>query len=457
MEIDGELYILSVLRDITELKRTEEELKESIEVLGFINRILSHCSSSIILEEILQNVLKETLDITGLEGGTVCLLNEGNTLTLSAHIGTSEEVVRDLTTNKIKVGECLCGKCAEDGKPLILRNREEVLSFATRESTRGEKINFHAAFPLISRNKCYGVLCIFTRTEIKPEERILKVIEDISPQIGIAIENAMLYKEKIEFSKSLEAIVAERTRELEEANIKLKELDRLKSMFIASMSHELRTPLNSIIGFTGILLQRLAGELNEEQERQLRIVQKSAKHLLDLINDIIDISKIESGEIRISIEDFSMSELVKEVCESIRLEAEKKNLEMIEKIEEGIFIRSDRRRVKQILNNFVSNAVKFTDKGRVEVNLSRTNGNIYVSVSDTGPGIMKEDLERLFEPFNKILIKNRPPKEGTGLGLYISKKIANILGGEIYVESEFGKGSKFTLALPLKEVKQEEK
>lgn len=266
----------------------------------------------------------------------------------------------------------------------------------------------------------------------------------------------MLYKEKIEFSKNLEAIIAERTRELEEANIKLKELDRLKSMFIASMSHELRTPLNSIIGFTGILLQRLAGELNEEQERQLRIVQKSAKHLLDLINDIIDISKIESGEIKISIEDFSMSELVKEVCESIRLEAEKKNLEMIEKIEEGIFIRSDRRRVKQILNNFVSNAVKLTDKGRVEVNLSRRNGNIYVSVSDTGPGIMKEDLERLFEPFNKILIKSRPPKEGTGLGLYISKKIANILGGEIYVESEFGKGSKFTLALPLKETHKEE-
>jgi len=216
------------------------------------------------------------------------------------------------------------------------------------------------------------------------------------------------------------------------------------------MSHELRTPLNSIIGFTGVLLQRLAGELNEEQERQLKIVQKSAKHLLELINDIIDISKIESGEIRLSLEDFDLTELVREVCESIRLEAEKKNLKMIENIQEGIIIKSDKRRIKQILNNFVSNAVKFTDKGMVGISLSKEDDRVSISVSDTGPGLMKEDLEKLFEPFNKILIKSRPPKEGTGLGLYISKKIANILGGEISVESEFGKGSKFTLTLPLK-------
>lgn len=267
-----------------------------------------------------------------------------------------------------------------------------------------------------------GVLCLFTRTGHKPEERFLNLLEKLSHYIAPAIENAKLYREKIEFSKTLERIVAEKTEELRKANVKLKEVDRLKSMFIASMSHELRTPLNSIIGFTGVLLQRLAGELNEEQERQIKIVQKSAKHLLDLINDIIDISKIESGEPRIFMEDFNLSELVKEVCESIRLEVEKKNLKMIENIEEGITVKTDRRRVKQILNNFLSNAVKFTDEGMVGVSISKRDDEVIISVSDIGPGLTKEDLDKLFEPFNKILIKNRPPKEGTGLGLYISKK-----------------------------------
>lgn len=227
-------------------------------------------------------------------------------------------------------------------------------------------------------------------------------------------------------------------------------------MFIVSMSHELRTPLDSIIGFTGVLLQRSAGELNDEQERQLKIVQKSAKHLLDLINDIIDISKIEVGEMRIFLEDFDLSELLREVIESIRVEAEKKYLRIIENIEKEIVIKSDRRRVKQIFNNFLSNAVKFTDKGEIGVELYCREKTAEVTVRDTGPGIMKEDMDKLFEPFNKILIKGRPQKEGTGLGLYISKKIAKMLGGDIFAESEFGKGSKFTLTLPLKGVQKEE-
>lgn len=452
IEMDGELYIVSVARDITELKRAQEEHKRALEELKFVNKILEECTRTLILEDVLHNILECIMKTTGFEGAAVCLLNEDNTLTLSAQVGLSEEKAEDLITEKIKVGESICGKSAEDGKPQILRNREEVLSLAKGELKRAENINFHVSLPLFSRGKCQGVLCVFTRTgHTRPEERFLNLLERLCPYIATQIENAKLYKEKNEFLETLERTVAERTKELNEANAKLKEHDRLKSMFIASMSHELRTPLNSIIGFVGILLQRLAGELNEEQERQLKIVQKSAKHLLDLINDIIDISKIESGEVRVSLEEFDLTELVKEVCESIRLEVEKKNLKMIENIEEGIIIKTDRRRIKQILNNFVSNAVKFTDEGMVEVSLSKRDDKLSISVSDTGPGLTKEDLDKLFEPFNKILIKNRPPKEGTGLGLYISKKIANILGGDISVESEFGKGSKFTLTLPLKE------
>jgi signal transduction histidine kinase len=253
-----------------------------------------------------------------------------------------------------------------------------------------------------------------------------------------------------QWGKEMEKKVEKRTEELEHANLKLQELDRLKSMFIASMSHELRTPLNSIIGFTGIMLQEMSGEINKEQRKQLNLVKNSANHLLALINDIIDISKIEAGKVEIAIEEFDLPVLAQEIKDSFTVAVDKKELKLLLQTPQTLLIKTDKRRTEQILVNFVSNAVKFTDRrGEIEIKIVKKDEMVEMSVRDNGIGIKKEDMDKLFKTFSRIPIKDRII-EGTGLGLYFSKKIADLLGGEIRAESEFGKSSVFTLTLPIK-------
>jgi PAS domain S-box-containing protein len=249
--------------------------------------------------------------------------------------------------------------------------------------------------------------------------------------------------------QELEQKVIERTRELTGANLKLQELDRLKSMFISSMSHELRTPLNSIIGFTSVILMGMAGEITGEQQKQLTMVKNSANHLLGLINDIIDSSKIEAGKMELAVESFDLANLVKEVKDSFAVDAERKGLKLSFTAPEELAIESDQRRIKQILLNLINNAIKFTDKGEIEVHLEDKEGKAIIVIRDTGIGIKREDMGKIFLAFSQIHTQGRV-KEGTGLGLYLSQKISGLLGGQITVESQFDKGSEFTFSLPLK-------
>jgi len=259
-----------------------------------------------------------------------------------------------------------------------------------------------------------------------------------------------------EYREHLEELVKERTIELEEkteelksANLKLQELDRLKSMFIASMSHELRTPLNSIIGFTGIILQGISGKITGNQRKELTMVKNSAHHLLALINDVIDVSKIEAGKVELFIEEFNLTDLIQGVKESFKVAADEKNLKLPLEMPERLIIKSDERRTKQVIMNLVSNAVKFTDRGEIKIKVKKKDERVKVSVADTGIGIKKEDMEKLFKQFSRIYVEGKPVTEGTGLGLYLSKKIVVLLGGQLKAESEFGKGSVFTLTLPV--------
>ena len=289
-----------------------------------------------------------------------------------------------------------------------------------------EKYKSIATAPLVISDQIIGTLAVINkkgRRKFKDED--LDLITMLAGQAAIAIENARLYE-------------------------KAQEADRLKSAFLASMSHELRTPLNSIIGFTGILLQGLVGDLNDEQNKQLHMVQNSAKHLLELINDVLDISKIEADQMNIFPEQFDMHALIEKVARTITPLADKKGLGLHVEISAEVGqIYSDRRRVEQILINLLNNAIKYTEQGEVFIKCEVRDSFIETRVIDTGIGIKDEELKLLFKPFQQVNTGLSRQYEGTGLGLAICKRLVEKLGGKISVKSEWGKGSTFFFTLPL--------
>jgi PAS domain S-box-containing protein len=239
---------------------------------------------------------------------------------------------------------------------------------------------------------------------------------------------------------------------LHDTNVELEAADIAKDRFLANMSHELRTPLNAILGFTGTMLMELPGPLTDEQAKQLRTVQANGKHLLLIINDLLDLASIESGEIELSSEPIACRELAEEVVLGLRPLAEHKGIDLGWMAPEyPLEVRSDRRALSQILINLTNNAIKFTDEGSVRVEVSRQSENgasaIRFSVIDTGRGIKPSDQQNLFAAFEQIQASSPSGPEGTGLGLYISQRLTALIGGVITFESEFGKGSTFTLEL----------
>lgn len=282
--------------------------------------------------------------------------------------------------------------------------------------------------------------------------------------VGVGIDISDRRRMELELrvlNQTLESQVAQRTAELQTALIRAQGADRMKSAFLATMSHELRTPLNCIIGFTGILLNGLAGELNREQRKQLGMVQNSARHLLELINDVLDLSKIEAGQLLILPESFDLAASIDRVITSIRPLAEKKglNLETADFPDLGPIV-SDRRRLEQILINLLNNAIKFTESGGVQLNLeiledccvtpeAEPGRAFRIHVSGTGIGIEPGDLDALFQPFQQIDSGLTRQHEGTGLGLAICRRLTTLLEGEIHVRSIPSCGSEFTVIFPL--------
>lgn len=283
---------------------------------------------------------------------------------------------------------------------------------------------------------------------------ILSIGNDITERLSAE-------KEIRELNASLEKRVTERTEELQSALVRAEAADRIKSAFLATMSHELRTPLNSIIGFTGIILQGMAGPLNPEQTKQLGMVRGSAKHLLELINDVLDISKIEAGQLEVRAEPFNLIAVIERVVSLLTPVAEKKGLLLHTSITSDLGeISSDRRRLEQILINLINNAIKFTEKGSITITAEllrefRTTPDaspapyVKLRVADTGIGIKPEDLELLFLPFRQIDSGLSRMHEGTGLGLAICRRLLELMGGQISATSVWSKGTEFIVLLPL--------
>lgn len=242
-------------------------------------------------------------------------------------------------------------------------------------------------------------------------------------------------------------------RALQEKNVELAKANKAKDSFLATMSHELRTPLNAIIGFTGTLLMRLPGPLTTDQEKQLRTIQSSARHLLALINDLLDVAKIEAGKVDLFPEPVDSGAVVEEVVNALRPEASRKGLTFLAELPDSpVVVTTDRRALHQVVLNLTNNGLKFTDAGSVHVVLRRVRNElgrfVEISVTDTGVGVRPEDQAKLFEPFAQLDILRAKPREGSGLGLHLSAKLAGLMGGKIEFRSEFGAGSVFKLVLP---------
>ena len=261
---------------------------------------------------------------------------------------------------------------------------------------------------------------------------VVEMLQTFAAQSVVAIHNAQLFSE-----------IEEKGKELEIAN-------KHKSEFLANMSHELRTPLNAILGFTELIIDNIYGDVPDKILEVLERVEKNGRHLLSLINDVLDLSKIEAGRLKLSLNDYSMQSIVETAVTSVEALALEKNLKLSVNVQEDIGKgRGDEQRISQVILNLIGNAIKFTDQGRVKIEAKVQNQSFWVSVSDTGPGLTEEDQVNIFEEFRQADGSSTRKKGGTGLGLSISKKIIEMHKGKIGVTSTLGKGSTFWFSLPV--------
>ncbi len=462
LEVEGHAHVLGVGIDISRRVAAEEAQHTTMRRLGRQNDELSkHARNADLLEANLEVALRKITEVAArtleTSRASAWFYDEGRKVLRCADL-YEREPDRHSSGVELKAEEF----------PAYFRALDEERAIAATDAcTDPRTAEFSNPYlrplgiaamldaPIRSQGKMVGVLChehIGKPREWAPDEQ--SFAGSMADLVSLSLEVARRQQAEAALRQAhddLERKVTERTRALEEANEQLKELDRLKSEFLATMSHELRTPLNSIIGFTGILRQGLPGPVNPEQNRQLGMVHSSAKHLLGLINDLLDLSRLESGRMDLHIERFPFSSVVEEVVHTLQPQVLQKKLTLETHLDDPkLELETDRKKTFQILLNLANNAVKFTEKGWVRIETRTTADGVDVTVIDTGIGIQPEQIGRLFEAFRQVDGSARRVYEGTGLGLYLCRKLVTMLGGSIGAESVFGVGSRFTFHLPRK-------
>ncbi len=460
----GRVYALcGISTDITERKAKEESLRQVYRAL----RVLSQCNSAVVHATDEQELLDEVCRVAvGPAGYLLAWVGHAEhdvarTVRPVAFAGPAEGFLDRIHVSWAdnKYGRGSIGPAIRTGKPVVVRRLRDQPSFDVwRDALSSRNFQSVLSVPLREGDSVWGALAIYAAESDAFDSSEVELIVELGENLAHGIASLRARKERGEAMAALmraqlelEERVRQRTAELEKAKHAAESADRLKSAFLATMSHELRTPLNSIIGFTGIIAQGLAGPLNDEQKKQLGMVQNSARHLLALINDVLDISKIEAGQLVIQAAPFSMPETVAKAVSLVSPLAEKKGIclrtEMSSEVNDLV---GDQRRTEQILLNLLGNAVKFTDRGEVSIRCVREAEWVVTAIRDTGVGIHPRHHEAIFEPFRQVDSGLARKHEGTGLGLSICKRLLERLGGSIFVESAPGQGSTFTFRLPLR-------
>ena len=409
-----------------------QELAQSVGELRALGEVSQAVNSTIDLETVLNTIVTKAAQLAGTEAGAIYVYDEAqNEFRLRATYGMSEELITAMQDQHASISEAVSDLTAA-------REPNQVADLLDQPSAPVNAIMIKAGYrarllvPLLAPDGPVGALVVRRREPGEFPKNTVDLLQTFAAQSALAIQNARLFSE-----------IGQKSQQLEVAS-------QHKSQFLANMSHELRTPLNAVLGYTELILDSIYGEVPEKARTTLERIQSNGRHLLGLINDVLDLSKIEAGQLTLSLTDYSIKGVVHNVYGAVESLATSKNLALKVELPKDLPpAHGDERRLTQVLLNLVGNAIKFTDTGEVAIRTSIANGSYTVAVHDTGPGIAERDQGKIFEEFQQADSSITKQKGGTGLGLAIAKRIIEMHGGRLWVQSELGHGSTFAFTVPV--------
>jgi signal transduction histidine kinase len=409
------------------------ELGQSVSELRALGEVSQAVNSTLDLEQVLTTITQRAVQLSRTEAGAIYVFDKARQeFKLRATYGMSDEMIIALTDRHIGTGDAHIGPATTQRNPIQVPDVRLEPPAPVNEINLREGYRALLIVPLLRPDDVVGALVVRRKVPGEFPQPTIDLLETFADQSVVAIQNANLFHEIEEKGKQL-AIASQH-----------------KSQFLANMSHELRTPLNAILGYTELILDSIYGEVPEKAQAVLKRVESNGRHLLGLINDVLDLSKIEAGQLTLSLTDYSMKDVLYNVFSAVEPLANDKKLGFkVEAQPDMPKGHGDERRLTQVVLNLVGNAIKFSDTGSVIIRASATNGTFTVAVQDNGPGISKADQGKIFEEFQQADNSATKKKGGTGLGLSISRRIVEMHGGKLWVESEVGRGSVFQFSLPV--------
>jgi signal transduction histidine kinase/CHASE3 domain sensor protein len=419
-----------------QIREQTGQLERSIEELRALGEVSQAVNSTLDLPHVLSTIVAKATELSETEAGAIYVFSrESGQFDLRATYGMGDDLIQPTGGQRIVTGETLLAQAGDRREPLQISDLRDQAATSGQDIVLDAGLRALLVVPLLRPEQVVGALVVRRKEPGQFPQSTVDLLQTFAAQSVLAIQNARLFGE-----------LEEKSRELELASLH-------KSQFLANMSHELRTPLNSVLGFSEMLADGIYGGLPERALAALAKIQKNGRHLLGLINDVLDLSKIEAGELTLSLSEYSVGQIVHTVVASTETQARAKGIAVSSSVADGLPIGfGDERRITQVLLNLVSNAVKFTDDGSVVISARALDESFEVTVRDTGPGIAAADQERIFEEFRQVDSSITRNKGGTGLGLAISRRIVEMHGGRIGVVSALGAGATFCVLLPVRTV-----